>query len=272
LASGAFGRVEPVLTNLLGETEHPRLQIAALDVLSTFDDAVIAGVILSYWEQLSPRDRPAAWKVLAGRTTWLMDLLDAITSGSVDPAAADAEVRLLSLDHPDPAIRDRASALFDEDPEADAVDGAPGASVIDDPARVLSLTGHAEDGRGVFYAQCAACHSPSPRALGPNLIGVSNKSREQLLEAIVAPGRAIPGSYAAYVAELTDGSIVSGRVVSESPGILTLRSLAGDRRVLRSRIATIRQAERSLMPPEAAGELSPQQLADVIAFLRAARE
>jgi len=70
----------------------------------------------------------------------------------------------------------------------------------------------------------------------------------------------------AYVAEML------GRVVSESPGILSLRSLVGDRRVLRSRIATIRQEERSLMPPEAAGELSPQQLADVIAFLRAARE
>lgn len=133
---------------------------------------------------------------------------------------------------------------------------------------VTDLVGDPDAGRGVFYARCAVCHVGG-NALGPDLLGVSNKSKEQLLEAIFAPSRGIPGTYASYVAVLTDASIVSGRIVAESPGTLTFRGFTGDRTVLRSRIRNMRQSSRSMMPNDTAEGLSPQELADLISYLRA---
>ncbi len=275
LAGGAYANVKPVLDTLLDGTPH--LQSAALRVLSTFAEEEVADLILSNWAQLTASGRLQAMRILAGRVAWTGSLLAASEAGLVDPGTADPQVRLRLLDNPRAAIRRRAATVFQEAPARAVVEDRGRLSVdregvLTDRDAVLSLTGDADAGRSVFYARCASCHLPTPAAVGPNLLGVSNKSRAQLLEAIVAPSRAIPGSYAAYVAELSDSSIVSGRIVSEGPGTITFRNLDGDQPVLRSRIARIRQAERSLMPFEAAEDLEPQQLADLIAFLRAARE
>lgn len=204
-----------------------------------------------------PEVRPETLHLLASRQPWLGHILSGMEDGTISPHMLDVDTRLRLLENPDDAVRDRASALISGTVEVDV-------------NNILNRTGDAARGRTLFYRECAVCHAPGARTLGPDLSGVSNKSREQLLEAIVDPGRAIPGTYAAYVVVLNDGSLVAGRIVAEMPGTLTFRGLRGDQTVLRSRIREIRPSARSLMPEDYGARLDPRELADLIAYLRAA--
>src|SRR5690606_18126356 len=77
--------------------------------------------------------------------------------------------------------------------------------------------GDVSRGRRVFFqhqqAQCMKCHAYDDRGgnAGPRLNGVANRlSREQLLEALIDPGRRIAPGFGMVVLELTDGRTVSG--------------------------------------------------------------
>lgn len=203
-----------------------------------------------------PEVRPETLHILASRQAWIGHILSGLEDGSISPDMLDVDTRFRLLENPDDAVRDRASALI------------PRPADVDVPSAVGS--GNAARGRALFNRECAVCHASGMQALGPDLSGVSNNSREQLLEAIVDPSRAIPGTYAAYTAVLDDGLLVAGRIVAEMPGTLTFRGLRGDQTVLRSRIREIRPSARSLMPEDYGARLVPRALADIIAYLRAA--
>lgn len=252
LVTGRLEQVAPVLQDLL-DSEDAALQAAALQAFAGFDHDDIAQTILQQWDRLRPEVRPEAARILATRHAWIVQLLAAVEDGRIDPTVLAMDTRLRLLDHPDDSIRRRAAELV----------GAEDRTVHP----TLERGADADRGRDVFYQECARCHIGG--SLGPDLVGVSNKSRELLLEAIVAPSRAVPATYAAYVAELSDGSIVSGRIVREMPGTLTFKNEYGERTVLRAAIPRLRAASHSIMPDDYGRRLSAQDLSDLIAFLQA---
>ncbi len=63
-------------------------------------------------------------------------------------------------------------------------------------------------------------------------------------------------------------SIVSGRIVREMPGTLSIRNENEGRTVLRAAIPRLRAASRSIMPDDYRRRLSAGELSDVIAFLQ----
>ena len=106
--------------------------------------------------------------------------------------------------------------------------------------------------------------------VGPDLSGINNKSREELLESILNPSAAIEPRYTNYVVVTKDGRLHDGIIVNETPGTLVLRGDTdeGDTVVLREQIGEIRASSVSLMPEDLEKQMSRQDLADVIAYLR----
>ena len=108
--------------------------------------------------------------------------------------------------------------------------------------------------------------------VGPDLkAALGGKSAEDLLIAILDPNREVDPRYLEYIVVTKSGKLHSGRIVVETGTSLTLRRAEGAEDViLRADIDTVQATAKSLMPEGLENQLSPQDVADVIAYLQKA--
>ena len=144
-------------------------------------------------------------------------------------------------------------------------------AVVADHLGVLDLAGDPRHGKSVFERECSSCHlrRESRGRIGPDLAGVSNRSRESLLTSILDPSYAIEARYRNHLLETVDGRFYDGILVAETEVSVTLRGEVEDVTVLKVDIAELRQSSVSLMPDGLEDAATDQELADLIAYLRA---
>jgi putative heme-binding domain-containing protein len=133
-------------------------------------------------------------------------------------------------------------------------------------------------GRAVFFgprAACSACHAVGADGgrIGPDLthIGAIRTGRD-LLEAIVFPSATIVRGYEPYLVTTKDGRTHTGILAGESGDAIHLvnaeRTLV---RIPRAAVESLEPSRVSIMPQGLDQQLSRQELADLIAFLRSLR-
>ena len=136
-----------------------------------------------------------------------------------------------------------------------------------------TLPGDAARGREVLKrAGCVACHKHGGESaeVGPDLATVVGKPPAQLIEAIFDPNRAVEQRYTVTTFVLDDGTSVSGLIVAETPGSVTVRMAGGlDRVIRRGEIDESLQLTTSIMPVGLEAVISLQDCADLLAALRA---
>lgn len=105
--------------------------------------------------------------------------------------------------------------------------------------------------------------------MGAALTQLSTKSPRQLIEAILDPNREVDPRYSGYSVLLVDGRIVTGVIREETAGQIVIVAAGGEvLSVKRDDIEQIKSTGLSLMPTGIEEQLSPQQLAEVLVFLR----
>ena len=98
---------------------------------------------------------------------------------------------------------------------------------------------------------------------------VADKPTGILLTAILDPNQAFETKYINYTAVTKLGREISGMIASETPNSLTLRNTGGtDETILRSDIKELVSWRLSLMPEGLEATLKPQDMADLIAYIR----
>jgi putative heme-binding domain-containing protein len=99
---------------------------------------------------------------------------------------------------------------------------------------------------------------------------VGDKPTDWLLTAILDPSQAIEARYRAWTITLKSGEELSGLISAETANNVVLRLAGGiEHPVLRSDIATITPSKLSLMPNGFESALKPQDMADLLRWLRA---
>jgi quinoprotein glucose dehydrogenase len=120
-------------------------------------------------------------------------------------------------------------------------------------------------------SRCSSCHQIEGLGgnVGPALTGVSQAlSLDKLIEAILEPSKEIKEGYEAYKVALKDGRLLGGIKVSQDAEALVLRDAgAQESRIPIGSIDEQALDSASLMPEGLARELSPRDLADLLAFL-----
>lgn len=265
LAGGSLAEVRGLFEQLLDREKNPELLRTAIRALGSFEDPAAPELLVSRFEGFGPAARTAVLDALLDRQSSIPPALAAVEAGRIDASALDLPRREKLLQNPDGDVAARARKLF----------GAAGGDrqrVVDAHRAALDQPGDAARGREVFERDCAVCHlSRRGRRIGPDLSGVSSRTRAQLLEDILDPSRAIQPSYTNYLVTTRDGRLLDGLIVAETPGTLTLRRSEGEDEVLlRPDITAIRASSVSLMPDGFEESLSKPELADLIAFLQAA--
>jgi putative heme-binding domain-containing protein len=138
--------------------------------------------------------------------------------------------------------------------------------------RALKAQGDAERGRLLFERQsCVACHTTAEgqRPKGPHLVDIGQRyKREELIESILRPSAKIAQGFDTFGFITADGKILTGFVVSESATDVTVREANGLSHTLKlDDIEERAKKEISMMPDGIAGNLTPEELADLLAYL-----
>lgn len=248
--------------------ENPAdLRTAAVRSLVTFDNAEVAGVLLApkRLATLAPADREVTLSALLARPAHVSRVLDAIDAGVVPRNAISAVQRAAFSKGKDAAIRERAGKLFGAPADGDRMKAYEAAKAV------LALTPSAAHGKEVFKTLCSSCHrlNQEGHTVGPDLLDARNQAKEAVLMHIVVPDFEIVPAFAASNVELKDGRLLAGIVISDTPESITLRQPLGvEENIPRSGIASLTASEHSLMPPGLEATMKPQDLADLLSFLK----
>jgi putative heme-binding domain-containing protein len=240
------------------------LQSTAIETLAVFDDPAVAETLIANWKSYDPEARKNALDALLNQRERVPVLLQALESHQLPTNAIDAAGRARLEQYPDIAIRERALHLLQSDTN-DRV------KLVQDYQGVLKMASSPGRGKTKFEEVCGKCHLPLKQGgrVGPDLSGVSSKSKEELLTSILNPSYAIEPQFTNYIITTKDGGLHDGVIANETPGTITLRGGAEeDDTLLRKNIVEMRSSSISLMPEDLEKSLSRQDIADVISYLQ----
>ena len=216
--------------------------------------------LLEGWDQRTPALRMQIIETLLSNDAWTTALLK-----RPEAKACDAATRARLMKHPKKNIASLAERTF-----ADSV-SATRAAVVEKFKPALKLTGDVARGKTVFATVCISCHKLDGVGLelGPDLRSVVQHDPEKLLNSILDPSAIIEPGFMAYHCTMKSGEQLYGVIATETSASLTLK-MAGNvtKSVLRSEIASLKSTGTSLMPDGLEAALTPQSLADVIAYLK----
>ncbi len=140
-------------------------------------------------------------------------------------------------------------------------------------SRTLATKGDPERGTALFKQQsCIACHTTADGQIpkGPHLVDIGKRYKpDELVESILKPSVKLAQGFETYVFEMTDGRVFTGFVVSERADATVIREANGVQRELkRGEIEGRTQQKVSAMPEGLVANLTPEQLADLLAYLQ----
>jgi len=138
-------------------------------------------------------------------------------------------------------------------------------------APALSVAGDAAKGRATFENNCSRCHALGGVGftVGPDLSALGLRTTPELLESILDPTATIEPRFVSYQIETEDERSLSGIVTAENNAQLTLLQPGGKAEVVALKdIIDLRASSLSLMPEGLEQGQTPQDLADLLAFIR----
>jgi putative membrane-bound dehydrogenase-like protein len=264
LAGGPTALLRDTAQALLTPRTPQDLQVAVARALGNHPGDLAADVLLEHWGALSPSVRTEAIDGLLQSADRITRLLAAIEAGDVKPSDLAPDKRQVLLSHPNKDLQSRATTLL-------GMTAADRQQVIDVYEPALDGEADAERGRAVFAKSCANCHKvgDAGHAVGPELASVANKSPRDLLIAVLDPNREAQPVFTNYTALLDDGRIVTGIIAAETASTVTFRRAeAKEDVILREQIAELQSSGQSLMPVGMEKDVTAEQLADVIAYIK----
>jgi putative heme-binding domain-containing protein len=143
-------------------------------------------------------------------------------------------------------------------------------------AHAHTQAGNSERGRAVFSTlTCAGCHSVDGRGdkVGPDLAAIGGKfEKADLIDAIIQPSSSIAVGYDHTLIARKDGGTVAGVIKQVTSGWIEL--MGADAKAIRVQTADIDRRDTiplSLMPPNLHLAATPEDFADLIAYLSGLR-
>ena len=263
--SGLPAAVAAVLGDGSQSQEMRGLTLAAID---RAEGPWVSKVVLTNYARFEPELQPKAIDLLTSRRPWAHDLLDAIGRREIPAAALNVnQVRKL-LDSKDQGLVDKVRTQWgtlrtERNPQRE--------EVIAGVRRMLTeRPGDAQAGQAIFNRVCGQCHKiyGQGQEVGPDLTANGRSSLEQLLSNVLDPSLVIGSGYLARTVITTDGRVLTGLTVEDSPQHVVLKIQGGKLETIsREDVEEVRESKLSLMPEELEKQIQPQEMADLFAFL-----
>lgn len=172
------------------------------------------------------------------------------------------------------AITGLADHAFLKGPAADGFDP--------DKFKLAAMKGQGQPARGkTLFADmkglaCAKCHVVGGEggAIGPELSGIAARyPREELIASILYPSARIFSGYETVVVATSDGKVLSGLIKSDNADGVEIQDAEGKRiKVAKADIEDRKTSDLSLMPNGIVEGITPQDFADLVAYLETLKD
>ncbi len=247
--------------------EKPTVLDLVLDAAADAEPLVRMQVALTLGESSDPKI-PQTLRTIAGHAKEDADILTALlTSGARHEEALGPEMKQwqailkkgkLTLDKPKPVLTVPSESNANRN------------AVVAQYASVGHLNADVSRGRILYMNACASCHRLKNEGVevGPDLGTIASKPTEQIVEAMFDPSRAVEDRYRTTTITTKTGGTVVGMLTEETANGLTLRTAVGTEVVTREAIAARTTSNLSLMPNGLEAVLKPQDVADILGYIR----
>lgn len=254
-----------LLVSYLDPLQPREVQRTALRVLGSFNEATIGENLLARWKQMTPPLREEAVNVLLSRPIWHEALISSMEHGEVPLAQVSIPQRGRLAAIKDPKLAPRVQKLLEQFVLGSRKD------VVEEYQGSLALRGDRSRGQVVYRRECANCHKlrGEGHEVGPSLETIQHRSPQEILIHVLDPNREVSPNFLEYIVRLTDGRVVTGLISGDSDAGLTLkRAQNQEETVPRSDIEEMAASGKSLMPEGVEQKVTPEEMADLIAYLK----
>lgn len=250
------------------QADEPQVRAAALELLPRLDPQSAFAPLSAALHGNSIPEKQAALKGLARLSDpradlLLLEWLDHYAAGKVEPAV-QLDLLEAAAARKDRQVQRRLarieSHLAAQDPLA---------------AYAVALEGgDAAAGEDIFLnktaVSCSRCHAleGGDERVGPNLADIGNqRTRRELLEALLEPNQTIAKGFETAVLTLDTGKTVTGIVLDESNGVIRLVDDQREEFAVSADSVEERYQGQSAMPDDVARQLTRGEIRDLVEFL-----
>ena len=240
-------------------------RLAALSEIDNENSLEVTQGLVAAVASGTPMLQTALLDALFSRQDRLAEIISALEARTFPTSVLTAIQRSALLDHPDSDLRQRAHKLLDLPAKAETSEQF---------TRYVSALKNTRDlsrGGELFQKQCAMCHQAHGvgTEVGPNLTAENKRAEETLIQDILSPSGSITAGYSTYIVSTTSGQVLTGLLTSESATSITLKQQEGKTHtILRKEIEMLKSSPVSLMPDNLTNALEPQDVADLVAWLK----
>jgi putative heme-binding domain-containing protein len=243
-------RSEELLKDASADVREQAVKLAPMERLFDLsDDSPRVRFMLAcrLAETQDPRAKAAVERLKPGADRWLQSAIS-IASGE---KSAEKQIKRSTAEAPS-LVGDRKK-------------------IVEAYKAALEKKGDALPGREVYRKNCIGCHRAGKEGtdVGPDLSTVKQRTPEELIVAILDPNREVNPQFVAVRILTTSGVVLDGLVASETATSVTLKRQGGEvDTILKVRIDKMVRSTLSLMPEGLEKVIDPQQLADLIQFIK----
>ena len=257
-------RLNTVLQGQLNAYSPNQLFDFTLDELSKLDSSI--DILLTHWKSYSPNRKNRVLQHILNNEKKTLGLLSSIKNNLIQKSEINTAFQQLLKQHTNKAIREQAFTYFGiQNTKRNEL-------IIERLEKVTSLKGNSANGETVFTLHCAACHKLGKigNSAGPNLSALGDKTPRSLLTAILNPNEAMEDRFITYSLTTNENAQFTGMITNEGANSITLMDLNGqNRQILRTKIKSLSNLGRSLMPEGFEQVLSNQNMADLFELINA---
>lgn len=249
----------------LTASQPQKIQQDTIDLVRQSGNPAAAEIVLTRFDQLAPVPRTSAVSLLLMRAGSTVALLNEMKAGRIPAGLIDIAQRMRLLQHKDNGVQTLAGEVFG------GVVSSNRKAVADKYEAALTLNASAERGAAVFKKTCSKCHKIDGEGhhVGPDISDTQRRSRDALLYDILDPNRRVDPQFSEYVVMTNDGLTLNGLLVSDSEHQIVLRQAGGkESGIDRANIEEMQATSKSLMPEGMEQDVSVQQMADLLQFLK----
>ncbi|HXD85925.1 MAG TPA: PVC-type heme-binding CxxCH protein [Urbifossiella sp.] len=270
LARRKLPALAPVLHKLLTD---PAVRGAAVRALAAYPDANTPAKMLAAYPQFTASEKTDAVQTLASRAAWANAMLDAVEQGKLPRAEVSllAARQIIALN--DKKLTERLGRVWGKIQPA----SKERVALIKKWKGLLKpesmKAASAKQGRALFTKHCGACHKLFGEGgeVGPDLTGSQRANLDYLLENVLDPSAVVPREFQVANFTLADGRLVSGIVLKETPDGLSVRTANETVTIVKGDIEQRKQTNQSIMPDGLFDALKPEEVRDLMAYLRSPR-
>lgn len=258
---------EALFKKLIDPRQPEAVQAAAVRGLGKVPGPTVGTYLMERWKSMTPAVRMEAADAMFLGAERPKLLLEAIKKDTVQPWTLAFRHKRQLLMSRDGSLREAARSLL----EAKAGERE---YVLKRYEVALKKNGNAQNGRLVFERACAKCHTLNGvgREIGPDLATVRTRTPERILFDILMPNASIAQNYESYVVETKSRGLIQGILGAQTPATIAIRHEGGlEDLIRREEITEMRLSNLSAMPEDLDRQITIDEMADLLVFLKTAR-